>query len=109
MKEDGKIVASGQILEEQASLSVEQMCRTCRISDEMLIDMVEHGILEVEGPDPRRWRFTGTCIKRVHLVLRLQRDLGLDVTGAAIAVDLLEEIESLRARLRILERFGFGA
>ena len=33
---------------------------------------------------------------------RLQRDLGLNLAGAALALELLEEIDALRARLQAL-------
>jgi chaperone modulatory protein CbpM len=34
--------------------------------------------------------------------LRLQHDFDIDLAGAALALDLLDEIEALRARLRAL-------
>jgi chaperone modulatory protein CbpM len=33
---------------------------------------------------------------------RLQRDLGVNLAGAALALELLQEIEALRARLKVL-------
>lgn len=35
-------------------------------------------------------------------VLRLRRDLGLNLAGAAQALQLLDEVEALRERLRVL-------
>jgi len=34
------------------------------------------------------------------VALRLQQDLGVNLAGAALALQLLEEAETLRARLR---------
>jgi chaperone modulatory protein CbpM len=34
--------------------------------------------------------------------MRLQRDLGINLAGIAVALDLLDEVETLRARLRRL-------
>lgn len=34
--------------------------------------------------------------------LRLRRDLGLNLAGAARALQLLDEVEALRERLRVL-------
>jgi chaperone modulatory protein CbpM len=35
--------------------------------------------------------------------MHLQRDLDINVAGAALVLDLLDELESLRARLRRFE------
>ena len=35
--------------------------------------------------------------------MRLQRDLDLNLAGTALALDLLDELEQLRERLRALE------
>jgi len=36
------------------------------------------------------------------VALRLQRDLGLNLAGAALALELLDEVEALRAQLRVM-------
>jgi chaperone modulatory protein CbpM len=36
--------------------------------------------------------------------MRLQRDLGINLAGVALAIDLLDEIEDLRAQLCRLQR-----
>ncbi len=50
-----------------------------------------------------QWRFPGVSVRRVRTVVRLQRDLGVNVAGAALAIELLDEINALRARLEALE------
>ena len=55
------------------------------------------------GRDPEHWRFRGASVRRVRCALRLERDLGVNFAGAALALELLEELEALRARL---ERLG---
>jgi chaperone modulatory protein CbpM len=45
-------------------------------------------------------RFTRSSVVRVRTVLRMQRDLNVNLAGAALALDLLERIETLQARLR---------
>lgn len=69
-----------------------------------LITLVEEGILVPSEPEPARWRFTGVHLRRARRVLRLQRDLNVNLAGAALALELLEELETLRARLAVLEK-----
>jgi len=57
-------------------------------------------VLEPNGEQPREWRFTGPALRRARLALRLTRDLELNPPGVALALDLLDEIEALKARLQ---------
>jgi len=88
------------ILEEQSQLSLDDLCRACAVHAERIIELVDAGVLEPLGREPIRWRFDGSSLSRAHIALRLQQDLGIDLAGAALALELLDEIKSLRARLR---------
>ncbi|MBI3561545.1 MAG: MerR family transcriptional regulator [Gammaproteobacteria bacterium] len=90
------------ILEEQAPLTLAELCRACAVHAERIIELVEIGVLEPDGREPTRWRFGGESLYRARTVLRLQRDLSIDLAGAALALELLNEIETLRTRLRTL-------
>jgi chaperone modulatory protein CbpM len=47
----------------------------------------------------QHWRFSGGTVVRVRSALRLQRDLGVNLAGIGLALDLMEELEGLRAQL----------
>jgi hypothetical protein len=47
---------------------------------------------------------TGDGHVTTRIALHLQRDLGVKLAGAALALDLLERIDELGARLRALSR-----
>lgn len=89
---------SGELLDEQELYSLGEICGICGITAERIIDMVAEGIIEPTGSDPGEWRFCGSAVVRVRVVLHLQRDLRVNLPGAALALDLLEEIETLRGR-----------
>jgi len=91
---------SGEVLDEQAELTLGELCRACQLSAEGVFDLVEEGVIEPLGRDPARWRFRGVSVRRVRCAQRLERDLRINVAGAALALDLLDELERLRARLR---------
>ncbi|MET0104436.1 MAG: chaperone modulator CbpM [Sedimenticola sp.] len=94
---------SGEIFEDEIELSLADLCRTCQLPAERVFELVEQGVVEPIGRDPARWRFQGISVRRVRCAQRLEQDLGVNVAGAALAIDLLEELERLRARLRRLE------
>ena len=96
-------LVSGEVLEEDVELTLVELCQACRMQTGQVLDLVEQGVIEPLGHDPARWRFRGVSMRRVRLVQRLERDLGVNVAGAALALDLLEELERLRARLRRFE------
>ena len=91
------------ILEEQTELTLAEVCRACAAQADMIIDLVNEGVLTPEGNTPDHWQFTGVHLYRAKVALRLQNDLGVNLAGAALALELLDELDSLRAHLHMLE------
>jgi len=87
------------ILEEQTQLTLNDLCCACGVPTEQIIELVDVGVLEPIGSEPDSWGFDGISLNRARVALRLQRDIGIDLVGAALALELLDEIKLLRARL----------
>jgi len=97
-------IIEAQILHDrEPELTLGQLCRACNVPAEFVLELVEQGVLEVQGHDSRQWRFPGSSLARVRAAQRLQRDLQLNMAGTALALDLLDEIRHLRHRLRCLQ------
>ncbi len=92
----------GDLLEEDVELSLGELSLACHLPAEAVLEMVEYGLIEPQGRDPARWRFSGMSVQRVRCAQRLRSDLGVNLAGAALALDLLDEIAQLRGRLRRL-------
>lgn len=101
-KQKAKLL-SGELLEEGAELSVSQLCRACELSEQEIFELVEEGVIDPMGSEPARWRFHAVSLRRIRISRNLQKELGVNTPGAALALDLLEELEELRARLDRLE------
>jgi len=69
-------ILSGYILEDETRLTLRQLCDACAVRAEYIIELVDVGKAK-----------------------RLQHDLGVNLAGVALAIELIDEIESLRARL----------
>ncbi len=95
---------TGLVLDERTVLSLRDLCRACDVHAELVIEMVEHGVLQPRGRVPTEWRFAGDALIRAQKALRLTRDLHVNWPGAALAIELLDELQ----RLRRLERHRRG-
>ena len=93
---------TGFILEEQTGLTLADLCRACAADTALVIELVDEGLLSPSGDAPEQWRFTGVHMHRARTAMTLQRDLGVNLQGAVLAIELLEELDSLRAQLRRL-------
>jgi chaperone modulatory protein CbpM len=93
--QDLPLVHTATVVEED-DLTLGQLCRACGVHAEWVISLVEESIIEPQGDELRSWRFSGASLVRVRSALRLQRDLGVNLAGIALVLDLLEELERLR-------------
>ena len=100
-------VVTGIVLDERTVYTLGELGRASGLGADEILYMVEVGILE-PVPEQPRWCFTGASVSRLQTALRLQRDLGVNLEGAALALDLLEEVNRLRRRTDLLERQLFG-
>jgi chaperone modulatory protein CbpM len=87
----------GQILEEHDLVSIDELCRSCTVEVETITLLVDEGILDPVGSQIEQWHFTVTSLRRVKTAIHLQRDLGVNLAGAALALDLLDRIARLES------------
>lgn len=88
-----------QVVEEEVSMSLAELCQACGTDSALVLQLVEHGVVAPLGAAPPAWVFTGSSLRRTRTALRLLRDLELNLQGAALAVDLLDEIARLQREL----------
>jgi len=93
----------GQVIEEETIISLDELCRHCTVETEEVVTLVREGILDpaddaVDWAHSGAWRFHISSVWRVRTVVRLQRDLGVNLPGAALALELLDRIAELQRR-----------
>jgi chaperone modulatory protein CbpM len=98
------LIPLGEIIDEEIRLSLEELARRGAVRTEIVIAFVYEGVLEPSGDQPQEWAFSGADLIRLHRAMRLQQDLEVNLPGVALALDLLDELDTLRSRLRLLER-----
>ena len=92
---NGDILLVGQVLEKNDLVTLADLCRSCTVETKTITTLVAEGILDPMGGDAEHWRFTVGSLRRVKTVIHLQRDLGINLAGAALALDLLDRISEL--------------
>jgi chaperone modulatory protein CbpM len=91
------------VLLDEAALNLEELARACAVEPEWVVHHVRLGIL-LEGTEahPDAWRFTSVDLVRARQIRRIERDFDANEDLAALVVDLSEEVQRLRTRLRAL-------
>lgn len=87
----------GIVLDDCAVLTLVEISQACAVQVGAVVDLVEEGVLTPEGEALEHWRFTGIQLRRAGVALRLQQDLGINPAGVALVLQLLDELEVLRA------------
>ncbi len=88
------------IVETELQFSLQELSRACGAETALLEALVHEGALAPQGDAPEQWRFDGTVLLRARKAIRLVQELDLGPPGAALVLDLIEEIESLKAQLQ---------
>ena len=100
MSQANMTFVEGRVVEEEVHLTLVELCQACSAEEEHVLAWVFEGALEPVGESPRDWRFSGDSLRRARLALRLTRDLEINPPGVALALDLLDDIAVLRAKLQ---------
>jgi chaperone modulatory protein CbpM len=97
-------ILEGQALDESVWLEFGEFCASLRVERHWVLELVDAGVLEPRGPSPDAWSFPASALARARATSRLVNDLGVNLAGVALILDLLEERRQLERRLEAIER-----
>jgi len=89
------------VVENEVYMSIVELSHASRTPQELIMSWVSEGVLSPTGSSPEDWRFSGNSLNRAKTAAHLTHDLELNVPGVALALELLDEIAQLRARLNV--------
>jgi chaperone modulatory protein CbpM len=93
-------ILQAQLLDAGDWLPIEEVCTRLCVERRWIVELVEIGALEPQGGiDPAAWVFPRAELPRVLAMTRLVLDLGVNLSGAAIILELVEERRKLLAQL----------
>ena len=85
----------------EAAFTADDLERACGVGPGWVRERVDAGVLQVNAASGQ-WRFDSTTLVRARRIQRLEAGFEADPQLAALTVDLIEEVERLRQRLRSL-------
>jgi chaperone modulatory protein CbpM len=80
-------------------LTIEELAHTARLHPNLIVSFVDFGLLEPVGRDGPRLLFDTSAVLRVRAIQRLRRDLGVNLAGVAVILDLTERLRSMQREL----------
>ncbi|MBT9568484.1 MAG: MerR family transcriptional regulator [Thiobacillus sp.] len=90
---------TGTLLDD-ADLTLEQVATACLVEPAWLIGHIEADLFPQVEHVAGRWCFTPAALVRARRMHALERDFDAVPELAALMADLLEEMDTLRTRLR---------
>jgi chaperone modulatory protein CbpM len=89
---------------DESSVTLQELCEISHLSLQQINDLVEYGIIHPYDETSDEWMFNIAQLVRIKRALRLQQDLEINLAGLAVVLDLLDELEALRARIGLIEK-----
>jgi chaperone modulatory protein CbpM len=98
-------LAIGVCITDDHALDIEAFAAACDTEVGFVRALVDEGLVQPVERQPA-WRFSGEALARVRRIRRLQRDFEANLQSVAVMLQLIDEIERLRA---LLHREGIAA
>lgn len=88
-----------QILDD-VQLTLDEFCNACNVDTHWVIERVSTGILSEKQNHPNEWTFTSVELLRARRLKTYEQDFEANQELAGLVVDLIEEVNTLRRKLK---------
>ncbi len=99
MSESRVEIAICRLEEEQFTL--ESLATRAGVHPVRLESLMEHGLLEAREPAGARSLFDATSLDRLRVIERLRRDLGVNLAGIAVILEMRDRLTALQRELAL--------
>ena len=84
--------------ESSFSLTIDEVLSTYQLSSDQLNEMIVEGIIAIDKIQDNIPILNNESCYKVRIASQLYHDLGVNIAGAALILELLHEIDTLRHR-----------
>ncbi|MCX7121228.1 MAG: hypothetical protein NTZ67_05590 [Gammaproteobacteria bacterium] len=92
-------IISGIIVDQENTLTFEEVCRAIQADDQLIITLIEYHIIQPKGTAKNNWQFDDIALKRARLARNFHYDLDVNFEGIGLLIDMIERIDALESEI----------
>lgn len=100
----GNLIHEGTLLDENITYTLREIVEISNIEETVIVEMIEHGIIEPQGQSLPQWVFISSDLIRFKKAIRMHRDLNINWEGISLALNLMDELNELRQMVSLLKK-----
>ena len=85
-------------------LTLKEVCEISDVPTEVMITIIEEGIIEPKGASPDEWSFDTYMLSIAKRASRVHRDFEIEWTGIPLYLDMIGQLEKLRTENKSLKQ-----
>ncbi|MFT4861131.1 MAG: chaperone modulatory protein CbpM [Pseudohongiellaceae bacterium] len=85
-------------------ITLSEICQAVNLSEQKIVELVEHDIVHPIGPEPASWSFDVAMVSTARRAARLHQDLELEWSAVAVIVELIQQRDQLIAENETLKK-----
>jgi DNA-binding transcriptional MerR regulator len=89
---------------EYSLLTLEQLSDSAELHPTLVEKFIQHGLIESAPDQAPHLLFPISCIERLRRIIRLRRDLRVNLAGVAVILEMRQRIEELQKELERLRQ-----
>jgi MerR family transcriptional regulator, heat shock protein HspR len=87
---------------EHSLLTLNDLANMAGLHPELVEKFVDYGLIEPSAGTSSRPLFSAAAVQRLRCIIRLRRDLGVNLAGVAVILEMKERIEKVQKELELL-------
>jgi MerR family transcriptional regulator/heat shock protein HspR len=91
---------------ENSLLTLEELAKAAGMTPEVVDAFIRCRLVEPSLKTTGCALFPISCVERLKRILRLRYDLGVNLAGVGVILEMTERIEDLKRELIVLRRYG---
>jgi chaperone modulatory protein CbpM len=99
-----QIIISQVTIDPEPLLTFEELCTACDVTPDFIYELVDYGVIDTQGYDLEELHFNYKHLHRIRSLVRLQHDLEVNLPGAILVLDLMDEVERLRIQVDLFKK-----